>query len=316
MSLSLFDGLPNPLTQRAFAVMDFETTGLYPAIGDEIVELGVVRVENGVIGKTWSRLVNPLRPMDPTAAQISRISPEMLAKEPPFAAVIDEFLEMLRDAVIVCHNAEFDMAFLQYKLVREERQQVPNPVLDTLELARAEDDSGQNTLGILANRLGIEGLHAHRALDDAMMTAKVLLHFLEEYHRRGQDDLNKVPGYRNSFQFSIDGPNRGEENSFKRVVEHVRVAIESSAELEINYRGGSGQKRRRIVPRSIKGMSVRAYCLQRKEEMDFRLDRILEVEEVRPSGAVPPSDPLPPAARDAATPPRVTVATQLRFPES
>jgi len=282
MSLNLFDGLPNPLLARPFAVIDFETTGLYPAVGDEIVEIGVVRIEDGALGKRWSQLVNPGRAMDPTAVQVSGIQPETLLKEPPFEDVADTFLEYLGDAVIVAHNAEFDLAFLQYKLVRIGRPQLPNPVLDTLEIARAQDDSGPNALGILANRLGIEGPHAHRALDDAIMAARVLIHYLEEYHRRGHDELSKLPGYRSSFQFAIDGPGRGEENSFTRVVDHIRKAIEAGTDLEINYKGGSGQSRRRVQPKSIKGMSLRAYCRKRNEMRDFRLDRILEVEEASP----------------------------------
>lgn len=279
MTFDLFSGLPNPLLAKPFAVLDFETTGLYPAVGDEIVEIGLVRVEEGKLVSEYSQLIQPERPMDPAAAQVSGISAEMLANQPKFDAVADAFLAHLEGAVIVAHNAEFDMGFLQYKLVRLGRTQLPNPVLDTLELARAQGDSGPYTLGILANRLGIAGDHAHRALDDARMTAKVLLHFLEENHKRGQDDLTKIPGYRNSYQFSIDGPERGEENSFKMVVEHIRIAIEKQSVLEIAYHGGKSQSRRRVTPRWIKGMNVRAYCHLRKEERDFRLDRIVECDE-------------------------------------
>jgi len=276
-SLNLFDGLPNPLFAKPFAVIDLETTGLYPAVGDEIVELGVVLVEDGKLTREYSRLVNPGREMDPTAAQISGIDPAALFQEPKLEDVVDEFLDVIKDKILVAHNAEFDMAFLQYKLVRLHRPQLPNPVLDTLEIARAQDDSGANALGILANRLGIEGPHVHRALDDAVMAAKVLVHYLEEYHRRGQDDVTRIPGYRNAFQFSIDGPTRGEENSFVMVVDQVRRAIEESADLDIAYRSGSGTKRRQITPKSIRGMNVRGWCHLRKEEKDFRLDRIMDV---------------------------------------
>ena len=290
MSLNLFDGLPNPLLSKPFAVLDFETTGLYPAVGDEIVEIGVVRIENGAIAREWSRLVNPGREMDPAAAQVSGITAEMLAEEKPFAFVADEFLDLIRDAVVVAHNAEFDMAFLQYKLVKLGRNQVDNPVLDTLELARSQDDSGQNTLGVLANRLGIEGAHAHRALDDATMTAKVLLHYLEEYHRRGQDEIRNLPGYRGSFRFNIEEGDQ--ERSFKMAVEHVRHAIERGVDLEIDYKGGKGQSRRRVQPRAIRGMSVRAFCYTRGEELDFRLDRILDAVEITADEAPDRADPV------------------------
>lgn len=279
MPLDLFSELPNPLLARPFAVVDFETTGLYPAVGDEICEIGLARVENGEIVREFSALVDPGRPLDPAAAQVSGITPEMLAGQPSFEMLADEFLPLLADSIIVAHNAEFDMGFLQYKLQKMGRNQVGNPVLDTLELARAQDDAGPFTLGVLANRLGIEGPHAHRALDDARMAARVLLHYLAEYHKRGQDDITRVPGYRTSYQFSIGGHGR-EENSFQLVVESIRRAIEAHIDLEIAYRGSGGQTHRRVTPRNIKGMNMRAYCHLRKEDRDFRLDRILEVYEV------------------------------------
>jgi DNA polymerase III epsilon subunit family exonuclease len=284
MTVDLFSSLPNPLLARPFAVVDFETTGLYPAMGDEICEVGLARVEKGEIVKEYSALVDPGRPLDPAAAQVSGITPEMLAGTPKFEALADEFLPLFEGAVIVAHNAEFDMAFLQYKLVRMQRQQLDNPVIDTLEMARAQDDSGPYTLGILANRLGIEGPHAHRALDDARMAARVLLHYLAEYHKRGQDELSRLPGFRNSYQFSIQGRERGEENSFQTVVESIRKAIESKTDLEISYVGGKAASRRRVTPWQIKGMNLRAWCHLRKEERDFRLDRILEVHEVVEEG--------------------------------
>jgi DNA polymerase III epsilon subunit len=280
MPADLFSSLPNPLLEKSYAVIDFETTGLYPAVGDEICEVALVRLEGGEITKEYSRLVNPGRQMDPAAIQVSGISMDMLAGQPRFEDVADEYLDLFRDSVIVAHNAEFDMAFLQYKLVKMGRRQLTNPVLDTLEMARSREDSGPYTLGILANRLGIEGPHAHRALDDARMAARVLVVFLNEYHQRGQDDLSRLPGYRNSCQFSIDGPERGEDNSFPIVVEHIRIAIENKKDIEIAYLGGKSQTRRRVTPWEIKGMTMRGYCHLRKEERDFRLDRILECAEV------------------------------------
>ena len=274
--MDLFSTLPNPLLSRPFAVIDFETTGLYPAVGDEICEVGVVRMENGEIVAEYSRLVDPCRAMDPAAIQVSGITLDMIEGQPRFEDVVDEYLPYFQDAVIVAHNAEFDMAFLQSKLVKLKRPQLPNSVLDTLELARAFDETGPYTLGILANRMGILDRQIHRALEDARMAAHVLRRFLDEYHKRGQDELSRLPGFRNSYQFSIDGPDRGEDNSFESVVESIRKAIEAKQDLEISYNGGRSNSWRRVTPWQIKGMSLRGYCHLRHEERDFRLDRILE----------------------------------------
>ena len=278
MELSLFDDLPNPLFEYKYAVLDFETTGLYPAVGDEIVEIGVVMVENGKLGREYAQLVNPGRDMDPAAIHVSGIKPEDLVSKPPFEDIAGAVVELFNDAVIVAHNAEFDMAFLQSKLVKLGRPQLQNAVLDTLELARANDDSGPNTLGTLANRLGIEGPHAHRALDDAVMAARVLVHFLEEFQKRGQTDLARLPGYRKSFIFAFNG-DRSEENSFEMIVDRVRRAIDSQTSVEIVYRGGKSKSTRVVTPTAIKGMNVRGHCHKSNEERDFRLDRIMEMKE-------------------------------------
>ena len=277
--MDLFSALPNPLLARPFVAIDFETTGLYPAVGDEICEMGLVRVENGELTREYSQLVNPGKAMDPAAAQVSGITAEMLESQPRFQDVVDDYLPYFEGGIIVAHNAEFDMAFLQYKLVRMARPQLSNPVLDTLDLARAFDESGPYTLGILANRLGIEGPHAHRALEDARMAARVMLYYLNEYHKRGQDDVTRIPGYRNTFQFSIDGPERGVDNSFQSVVEHIRKAIETKTDLEISYLGGKATTWRRVTPWMIRGMNLRGWCHLRKQERDFRIDRILECHE-------------------------------------
>jgi DNA polymerase III subunit epsilon len=275
-AVDLFSALPNPLLARPFAVIDFETTGLYPAVGDEICEIGLVRLENGEIVSEYSHLVNPGRPMDPAAIQVSGITLDMIENQPRFEDVVDDYLPYFQDTIIVAHNAEFDMAFLQSKLVKMKRPQLSNPVLDTLEMARAFDETGPYTLGTLAGRMGIVERQTHRALDDARMAAHVLRHFLDEYHKRGQDELSRLPGYRNSYQFSIDGPERGEDNSFESVVESIRKAIEAKRDLEISYTGGKSATWRRVTPWQIKGMTLRGYCHLRQEERDFRLDRIIE----------------------------------------
>jgi predicted DNA-binding transcriptional regulator YafY len=75
-------------------------------------------------------------------------------------------------------------------------------------------------------------------------------------------------------------------------VEHVRHAIERGVDLEIDYKGGKGQSRRRVQPRAIRGMSVRAFCYTRGEELDFRLDRILDAVEIAADEAPDRADPV------------------------
>jgi hypothetical protein len=123
-------------------------------------------------------------------------------------------------------------------------------------------------LGVLADRWG--SAPAHRALE-ARHGRPGAPYFLTEYHKRGQSDSPSGTAAINSP--STAGPG---DNSFQLVVEHIRKAIETKTDLEISYLGGKATTWRRVTPWMIRGMSLRGYCHLRKQERDFRLDRILE----------------------------------------
>jgi DNA polymerase III epsilon subunit len=100
-------------------VLDTETTGLDPAAGDRIVEIGAVELVNGLpTGASWHRYINPERPMPPGAFAVHGLGDDFLRDKPVFAAVRDAFLGFIADAPLVIHNAAFDIGFLDAELGR------------------------------------------------------------------------------------------------------------------------------------------------------------------------------------------------------
>lgn len=172
-----------PLRQLQFVVFDTETTGLTPRNGDEIVQIAGVRVVNRRIltGEAFDTLVNPGGPIPPASTKVHGISAAMVQGAPDIAEAGRQFHNYCEDAVLVAHNAPFDMAFLRLKENQIGRA-FDHPTLCTVLLSAALfDHTGQHTLDALAERFGITipPEHRHTALGDALATAKVFLHMLD-----------------------------------------------------------------------------------------------------------------------------------------
>lgn len=170
-----------PLKDLTFAVFDTETTGLMPN-KDEIVQIGAVRVVNGRIveGEALDLLVNPGRPIPPASTKVHGIFDEMVADAPEPAIAVGQFHDFAREAVIVAHNAPFDMAFLQ-KHGQRTGLAWDHPILDTVLLSAVVFGTNEeHTLDALCARLGvtIPEQHRHTALGDAYATAEALCHLL------------------------------------------------------------------------------------------------------------------------------------------
>ena len=166
--MTLFDG-------TRLAVLDTETTGLDPGQGHGLVEVAAVALDDGGIGETWSTLVNPGRPIPPEAAAVHGITDLMVRAAPGPAMVAAELERRCAGRTLVFHNAAFDLPFLAALLRRGGRPPLLHAVVDTLGLSRGLFDQGGNSLGALAVRLGLPAETAHRALGDALTTARLLL---------------------------------------------------------------------------------------------------------------------------------------------
>jgi DNA polymerase III subunit epsilon len=175
------------LDQLAFTVFDTETTGLNPSLGDEIVSIGAVRIVNGRLlrQETYEQLVDPGRPVPAASRKVHGIADDMLAGQPPIETVLPVFAEFAEGSVLVGHNVDFDLKFLELK---EERAGVSftQPVLDTLLLSPVvHPDHEDHSLEAIAARLGVSVLGRHTALGDAILTGEIFLRLLPLLAGRG-----------------------------------------------------------------------------------------------------------------------------------
>ena len=160
-------------------VFDTETTGLDPKTGDRLVEIGCVEILNRFpTGKSYHVYLNPQRSMPREAFDVHGLSEEFLADKPLFDDVADAFLAFVGDAVLVAHNASFDMGFINFELKRSGRPSIGNErVIDTLVLARRKFPGAAASLDALCSRFGIDRSRRvkHGALLDAELLAEVYL---------------------------------------------------------------------------------------------------------------------------------------------
>ena len=171
-------------------ILDTETTGLNARLGDRIIEVGCIEMVNRrFTGNNWHSYVNPERAIDEGAKAVHGISEEFLADKPRFGDVAAEFLEYVRGAELIIHNAAFDIEFLDAEFARLDMGKVSDhgvTVADTLKLARELHPGKRNSLDALCDRYEINNKHRtlHGALLDAELLAEVYLAMT-----RGQDSL-------------------------------------------------------------------------------------------------------------------------------
>jgi len=178
-------------------VLDTETTGLDPAEGHRIVEIGAVELVNHIAtGRQFHAHFNPERPMPAEAFAIHGLGDDFLAAQPRFAERVAELLDFLGDARLVIHNAAFDMRFLNAEFAAQGLERLPEArAIDTLEIARRRFPGAGNSLDALCRRFGIDnsGRSLHGALLDAQLLAEVYLE-LRGGRQPGLGLAGSVPG--------------------------------------------------------------------------------------------------------------------------
>jgi DNA polymerase III epsilon subunit family exonuclease len=187
--------LARPLADTEFVVVDLETTGGAPGPSG-IIEIGAVRVRGGRLHDTFTTLVNPGVPIPPFIVGLTGISDEMVADAPRLPAALRRFLEFAGDAVLVAHNAPFDVGHLTAARRAHEGRPVDAAAVCTLRLARRlMPDLERKGLDSVASALGIAVFDRHRGLGDAKVTAEVLTVFLERLVARGVPRLGDLLAY-------------------------------------------------------------------------------------------------------------------------
>jgi len=171
-------------------VLDTETTGLEPARGDRIVEIGCVEIVNRFLtGRIFHRYINPERNMPAEAFAVHGLSEAFLADKPVFKAIVDEFLEFIGDAPLVAHNASFDANFINHELKRLGKEPVASArIIDTLQIARRRHPGQQNSLDALCARYGID--NSRRTKHGALLDAEILAEVYAELSGGKQSSLS------------------------------------------------------------------------------------------------------------------------------
>jgi DNA polymerase III subunit epsilon len=163
-------------------ILDTETTGLDPATGDRIVEIGAVELINHLpSGRTFHVYINPERDMPKEAEAVHGLSSAFLRDKPVFAVIAEEFLDFIGDATLIIHNANFDVGFINAEFGFLRRPPLlPERVVDTLQIARQKHPGAANSLDALCRRYGIDNSRRtkHGALLDSELLAEVYLELI------------------------------------------------------------------------------------------------------------------------------------------
>ena len=174
-----------------FVVFDIETTG-FSAEMDRIIEIGAVKVEKGQITDKFSTFVNPKRPIPFRITELTSITDDMVIDAPEIEVVLPKFLEFVGDAVLVAHNASFDVGFIEQNCKMQGLEKSFTSV-DTVALGRVLLPSlSKYKLDVVAKALGISLENHHRAVDDAGATAKIFVKFIEMLRERDIHDLKGI----------------------------------------------------------------------------------------------------------------------------
>ena len=179
----LVDNSRNQSLSDTYVVFDIETTG-FSSSRNRIIEIGAVKVKNGVIVDKFSSFVNPDVPIPFEIEQLTGINDNMVLPHPKIPVILPQFLEFCADAVLVAHNASFDVGFIAYNAAQLHLDFKPT-VIDTVALARLLlPNLNRYKLDTVAKALNISLENHHRAVDDAGCTAEIFLSFIKKLRER------------------------------------------------------------------------------------------------------------------------------------
>jgi DNA polymerase-3 subunit epsilon len=273
MTFVFSDSLNRPLDQIALVFFDIESTGLH-ASEDRICEIALRRVRGATLEASYNTLVNPCHPMDSQAYRVHQISPEMLKHAPLFVEVAPTVLPLLHNAVLVAHNAPFDVAFLNTELRRLQQPPVANHVIDTLVLSRRILRRSSHSLASLAADIGLSR-PSHRAMDDVMALEGLYRYLLDQLAEREINSLDDLLRFQRGLL-----PGQVEEAP-PPVIEQ---ALRQGRRISIVYRSVSTPEPTLRLIRPIEithersGLFLRAFCYLRNDLRSFALEKIESME--------------------------------------
>ncbi len=228
------------LSQGTYAILDTETTGMSASYG-HIIELGILRIENGEVVKTFNSLIKPGRPISHTIMGITGITNEELEQAPTFEDVAEEVLELLDDAVLVAHNARFDYSFIKAEFARLE-QRYTAKTLCTVKLSRFMfPQQAYHNLDALIEAHSLTCKARHRAFDDA----EVLWQFFQTVEKKHGEELLTSSINRALKRHTL--PSHLDPELIKNIPNTPGVYIFYNAEGDVLYVGKSIKMRTRVL---------------------------------------------------------------------
>ena len=266
------------IDEEEFVVFDIETTGLNSHT-NKIIEIGAVKIKSGRIIDRYSQLINPGISIPYHITEITSITNEQVANQPKIDEVIGKFVDFIGDAVLVAHNAPFDMGFIKRDIKEYLNIDLESSVIDTLQMARdLFPDFKKYGLGDLNKSLGLALEKHHRAVDDSQATANMFIIFLEKYKEKGIEYLKDI--------------NKGfEVNVKKQSLKNIIVQVKTQEGLKNMYKLVSeghikyfGNKKARIPKSVLKenreglivGSSLSAHFMNSGELVELYLRHDLE----------------------------------------
>lgn len=284
--------LLQPLASVPIAVIDTETTGASAAYGHRVIEVGIVRIENGREVARYEQLINPGRRISPGVTALTGIAQSMVDDQPRFADQLPRMLPILEGAAILGHNIRFDLSFLNAEFRRSGVALVdslgPVPVFDTVRIARKRFGRGGNSLPVLSRRLGVDPVVSHRALADAVTTAGVFDKLMEPVGGYGLPLCDAL--------MHQGGPMELTRPATESLLPlELEEALEARRPVLMDYVDASGRQTQRLIePLHVRRhngeLLLVAHCHLRDDRRTFKLDRIVRLTKYDPAAHPVPAE--------------------------
>ena len=278
------------LRHTPIAFVDCETTGASAEFGHRVTELGIVRVEGGQMVAEYQQLVDPGRRVPQAITVLTGISQAMVDGQPTFADQLPGAMKLLRGAAVVGHNVRFDLGFISREFRRAGKdlsQELGDvPVFDTVRIARKRFGRGGNGLQRLAPNLGIEPTGAHRALADAVTTARVFERLLAPF---GGYNLSLVDTMQRQGGPMGLAPAKASEPLLPLELEE---ALDHKKPVVMEYLDAGQRRTHRVIrPLNVRRFNdeliLVAFCELRAAQRTFKVERIVQLKRVED---VPPEE--------------------------
>lgn len=224
------------LKSLKFCVIDLETTGGNHE-SDQIIEIGLVQIRGLEITSSKNYLVNPQKQIPEFIQKLTSIKQEDVENCTTIDLIIDEVIEYIGDDIIVAHNTSFDVPFLNSVMRRLNKPELKNRVICTNVMTKHMiPEIMTSNLNYMSQLFGIDHANAHRAKDDAVATAKLLLKFLEIFESKGIKKVNQLYYPRNKFE--LDRLHINSKTPIKKILEIIKSQKDNP--MALSFKGPRG----------------------------------------------------------------------------